>query len=220
MTPRCRQRPPDGRSSGRFSISEGPAVRDGRAFALPGSLVVQFNRPLAQRYADVTFLIDGYNLMHAVGLIGPGTGTLERARDRFLDWLADKAKDRPDTVRVVFDAEKGRGRSPETTLRGVRVRFSFRRTADDDIEELLAAERHPERVTVVSNDTRLQAAGRRRGSAVHTCEQFVDWLLRPSDSPSRPGSPPPVEKPDQATPDEMAAWLVAFDTPPKRPPMS
>jgi predicted RNA-binding protein with PIN domain len=167
----------------------------------------------------VTFLIDGYNLMHAVGLLRSGlpTGGLERARTRFLDWLADGVKGRSEVLRVVFDAEHGRAASAEADHRGVRVRFAFRRTADDEIEELLAAEPVPVRVTVVSNDTRVQAAGRHRGCAVLTCEEFVDWLIEggePGESATGEGS---EEKPEpSATPDEMAAWLAAFSAPPRK----
>ncbi len=179
----------------------------------------------SRRSAAVTFLIDGYNLMHAVGMLRPGVpaGGLERARTRFLNWLADAVKDRTAVLRVVFDAEKGRSASPESDHRGVRVRFAFRRTADDEIEELLAAEQHPKQVTVVSNDTRVRDAGRHRGTAVHTCEEFVDWLIADSGEPGAsatggsPGSAEAEEKPEPtATPDEMAAWLAAFSQPPKR----
>ena len=93
----------------------------------------------------MTYLIDGYNLMHAIGLARRGlpAGALHIARKRFLDWLADAAKGRDVAVVVVFDATGARSASPEADHRGVRVRFTFGRTADDDIEELLAAESHP-----------------------------------------------------------------------------
>jgi predicted RNA-binding protein with PIN domain len=165
----------------------------------------------------VTFLIDGYNLMYAVGLLRPGVppGGLERARSRFLDWLATTAKDRAALLRVVFDARSAPRASSESDYHGVRVLYAFRQTADDVIEELLAAETMPTRITVVSNDTRLQAAGHRRGSAVYTCEQFVDWLIE--DSSVIPTPPPEPDKPEQiATADEMAAWLTAFSAPKRK----
>ena len=113
----------------------------------------------------MTFLIDGYNLMHAVGLARKSlpAGDLKRARTRLLDWLADAAKGRDSTMRVVFDGQSAPAESPEADHRGVRVRFAFRRTADDEIEELLAAESYPSRVMVVSNDSR--ACARRAGVA-------------------------------------------------------
>lgn len=165
----------------------------------------------------VTFLIDGYNLMYAVGLIRQGVpaGGLERARNRFLDWLATTAKDRGALLRVVFDARSAPKASAESDHRGVRVLYAFQQTADDLIEELLASETVPSRITVVSNDTRLQEAGRRRGAAVHTCEQFVDWMIDDSQHALPPS--PESDKPEQnATDDEMAAWLTAFSAPKRK----
>jgi predicted RNA-binding protein with PIN domain len=168
--------------------------------------------------AAMTFLIDGYNLMHAVGLLPRGTtpqGGLERARIRFLDWLAASSKDRSALLRVVFDAQNAPTASPEAEHKGIHFLFSFHETADDLIEELLASERMPSRVTVVSNDTRLQTAGHRRGAVVKTCQQFVDWLI---EKPHESTSPSPeAEKPEQeASPDEMDAWLSAFREPKPR----
>ncbi|MBA4063537.1 MAG: hypothetical protein C0501_07445 [Isosphaera sp.] len=164
------------------------------------------------------FLIDGYNLMFAVGLASRALppGGLDRARTRFLDWLAEAASGRGAVVRVVFDAQGSPFASPETEHRGVRVRFAARRTADDEIEELLAAEPRPALVTVVSNDGRVRAAGRRRGGAVRGCEEFVDWCIAPAERPPV-AVPPEAEKPEPpTTPEEMAAWLAAFSTPPRR----
>src|SRR4051812_35636003 len=111
----------------------------------------------------VTYLIDGYNLMHAVGLAPTAlpTGRLEPARRRFLDWLADAAGGR--AVRVVFDAQASVAASPEQDHRGVRVAFAHRRTADEMIEELVGAAPRPDRLTVVSNDNQVKEAARRRG---------------------------------------------------------
>jgi hypothetical protein len=126
----------------------------------------------------VTFLIDGYNLMFAAGLASrtmPAT-QFDRARTRFLDWLADGAKDR-DTLRVVFDALHAPTPSLESIHRGVRVRFAFGQTADDLIEELVATEPKPAALTVVSNDTRVREAARRAECVLATCEEFIDWLI-------------------------------------------
>ena len=166
----------------------------------------------------MTFLIDGYNLMHAVGLAAgamPGR-RFEQARTRFLNWLADQLGDRPDPVRVVFDTTRAAGKATEQDHRGVRVRFAVGQTADDLIEELIAAEPHPDRLAVVSNDTRLQDAARRRGCGVFPCERFVDWLIEPP-KPGVHNSDSPEEKPaPNPTAEETAAWLRAFSDPPKK----
>ena len=116
----------------------------------------------------MTFLIDGYNLMHAAGLAHRAMPAVQfdRARTRFLDWLADGAKARAE-LRVVFDAQQAPTPSLESIHRGVRVRFAFGQTADDLIEELVATEQQPKSLTVVSNDSRAREAARRRVHHLH-----------------------------------------------------
>lgn len=166
----------------------------------------------------MTFLIDGYNMMHAVGLASKSLppGGLERARTRFLDWLADTAKGRGVTLRVVFDAQSAAFASPEAEHRGVRVRYATRRTADDEIEDLLAAERRPSTVTVVSNDRRVREAGRRAGCDVQACEELVDFLIEEIAVPIPPAKPEAEKPVPEATAAEMAAWLDAFTAPPAK----
>lgn len=166
----------------------------------------------------MTFLIDGYNLMHAIGLVRRGLSGkgFEHARTHFLDWLAGAAQGRKELIRVVFDARSAPAPSAEYGHRGVRVCFAYGETADDRIEELITAEREPKAVTVVSNDGRVQADARRRGCVVQTCQEFVDWLLADGRPAGTPGSPEPDKPEPAATPEEIAAWLAAFSVPPKR----
>jgi uncharacterized protein len=165
------------------------------------------------RGGPVVFLIDGYNLMHAVGMLRVGLPKkqLAPARTKFLDWLADAARDRPDTLKVVFDAVNGPAPSSEHGHRGVRVRFAFKQTADEQIEELVRAVSVPKGAAVVSNDGQVQEAARRRGCGVFTCQGFVDWLIAPPRAPAEP--PPPDDKPvPDPTAAELAAWEAAFTT--------
>ena len=165
----------------------------------------------------MTYLIDGYNLMFAVGLASrslPKHG-LERARTRFLDWLADAARGRDGLLRVVFDAQNGPMPSSEYGHGGVRVAFAFRQTADEMIDELVHADPLPARLTVVSNDNQVRDAARHRRCAVLSCQAFVDWLID-----DRPEARPPAAADDKPEADpsagEMAAWLAAFSAPPKK----
>ncbi len=185
--------------------------------------MLQFKHLILAFGAAVTYLIDGYNLMHAVGFLSSATPkrALEPVRNRFLAWLADAAQARASTLRVVFDSNKSRHRhtSLESVQNGIRVRFAYGRTADDEIEDMLRSELRATRVIVVSNDTRLHEAARRSGGDFFSCGRFVDWLI---EKPLDEGTPAvaEVEKvTPEATADEMAAWLEAFTNPPrKRPP--
>jgi predicted RNA-binding protein with PIN domain len=168
----------------------------------------------------VTYLIDGYNLLHALGWAPKRPNKLEPARRKLLDWLADAAplKSGAATFRVVFDAQEAPAPSVGQSHRGVLVQFAYRATADDRIEELLDAEATPREVTVVSNDGRLREAARRAGSRGWACRQFLDWLLEAERA--TPGTPQyrPPEKPDGPAPaDEAAALLRAFESPKRRP---
>jgi predicted RNA-binding protein with PIN domain len=165
----------------------------------------------------MNFLIDGYNLMHVLGYARSGLrpGQLERARVRFLDWVAKAATGKTATLCLVFDAKNSPVRSPPTNHKGLWVRYAYGRTADDEIEELLAAKPSSRKLTVVSNDTRLQVAGRRCGGGAMSCQEFIDWLQTPSPPRNTATSQAP-EKPESETSEEIAAWIAAFTIPPRR----
>jgi hypothetical protein len=167
----------------------------------------------------VTFLIDGYNLMHAAGLAHRAmpAAQFDAARARFLDWLADGARDRAE-LRVVFDAQQAPVPSLETVHRGVRVRFAFRQTADDLIEELVAVEQRPKLLTVVSNDSRVREAARRAECITCTCAEFIDWLITPENPQPGATHSPEADKPIPSITDEdKDEWLSAFTTPKPKP---
>ncbi|MDY3558501.1 NYN domain-containing protein [Gemmata sp. JC673] len=163
----------------------------------------------------MTFLIDGYNLMFALGLVGRKTPApqFERARTKFLDWLASRLKGREASARVVFDAQQAPAPSLETVHRGVRVRFAYQRTADDVIEELVEVEPKPRTVTVVSNDARIADAARRAGCGVASCQEFTDWLIgEAKEYGAKKGAAPEPDKPDPAA-EDTDELLRVFTTP-------
>jgi predicted RNA-binding protein with PIN domain len=153
-------------------------------------------------------LVDGYNLLHALGMAPrPGGMSLERARVRFAEWLAIEMGPRVSLLKVVFDG-RDRGGPNEHQHRGVRMIFSAGEKADDLIERMIRDEPNPARLTVVSSDSRIAHAARRRGCAAQTCGEFLDSLSPPPRAPSSAMEKP--EKPD--TPgDEIDEWLKAFE---------
>ena len=114
------------------------------------------------------YLIDGYNLLHAIGWAPARGVSLQRSRLRLLDWLATELQDRVENVSAVFDSAQDWGGN-ETIHRGIHLRFSRGETADDLIEKIIRDEPLPAALTVVSNDHRLQQAARRRGCVSWNC---------------------------------------------------
>ena len=154
-------------------------------------------------------VIDGYNLMHALGMAPRPGHSLERSRMRFVEWLAVELGHRCGEVCLVFDSVTSIGGN-EQMHRGVRMKFADARTADDQIEELIRAEAVPSRLTIISNDHRLQAAATRGGCLSWTCGEFVDWLQAGKKTPSEPAKAEVEEKPIVPSGSEIDEWLGRF----------
>jgi predicted RNA-binding protein with PIN domain len=156
------------------------------------------------------YLIDGYNLLHAMGLLLGKVGPhgLEKARLALLGRLHARYGADAGRVTVVFDASRAPpGAAAEQDYKGVRVRFALREEADDVIEELIRSDSAPRRLTVVSDDHRLQNAARRRCCPVLGCLDFLDELARPRPARARREAP---AKPDGVSRDDLQRWLRTF----------
>jgi predicted RNA-binding protein with PIN domain len=140
-------------------------------------------------------LIDGYNLLFASEVFASPAGppTLQRTRDALLQFLADSLdpKLRSRTI-VVFDATQAPPGLPhELAIAGLKVMFSRRgQDADALLEDLIAAERAPRELLVVSSDHRLQRAARQAGAKYADSDQ---WLreLRSRQRPTEPAAGKP-----------------------------
>jgi len=167
------------------------------------------------------WLIDGYNVMHAGGRLGPKLSRqgFRRARRRFLDELADALG--PDFAReatVVFDASVPPGDfGLDANYRGLGVFFALGdENADARIEQLIAEHSNPKKLTAVSSDRRIRQAAARRRARSLTADKF--WVLiddskerKAGKSPDKPRSESAAgDQERQATPAESAFWLEAF----------
>jgi predicted RNA-binding protein with PIN domain len=159
------------------------------------------------------FLIDGYNLLHAMGAVRDPMGPrgLERARGRLLGLLHGCYGSGGNQVTVVFDA---RGAPPdvpaELEYHGIHIVFAVEHhEADDLIELMIEKESAPNKLTVVSDDQRIQKAARRRHCLVRGCLDYLEDL----DRERRPKHGSPLEapaKPDGLSPAEIERWLREF----------
>lgn len=178
------------------------------------------------------YLIDGYNLLFALGMPWRGRSdeTLRAARRYFLDYLAKSLtiEEARETL-VVFDAKHApRGAAPEEYHGAIRVIFAHRHDeADDMLEELIRREPTPERLTLITSDLRIREAARRR--RIRSIKSD-DWLVQLSDrraggthsaaasAPADPhserqvsGEPRMPDEPELSD-EEVARWLDEFRT--------
>ncbi len=165
----------------------------------------------------MALLIDGYNLLHAAGLMGRrlGPGGLERARSALLSFLA--ASLTPEEIArtiVVFDAgpDAPRDRERQEMLHGIQVRYAQPgEEADDALERLIAADSAPRQLTVVSGDHRPHRAARRRRATAVASETWFGEIKRRRDLPERPAPLPRTSKPTEPlTAEEVEDWLKVF----------
>jgi predicted RNA-binding protein with PIN domain len=159
----------------------------------------------------MTFLIDAYNLMHAVGYLTKATpaNRMESSRRRLLDWLAGSAKSRPaDRFHVVFDATAATTPMSDESYKGLTVSYAVGESADAYLIRAFSNVKSGT-VAVVTNDSEIREAARRKGVDSLLCSAFVDRLLA-VDVPSTPVSPRP-EKPDGEVMDDEL--LAAFTQP-------
>jgi predicted RNA-binding protein with PIN domain len=159
----------------------------------------------------VRYVIDGYNLMHALGLMLPrfGPDGLRRARTRFLDELARALGPFESAgCTVVFDAREPPDHLPGTLRhKALSVVFAVDEAdADERIERLIAKDPAPRSLSVVSSDHRLRRAAARRGARHLSADEFAGRMR----SPRRPA---PAEKPSPPPPRPVGTtreWEEAF----------
>lgn len=158
------------------------------------------------------YLIDGYNLLYALGEARKRMGPteLERARVRLLERLAGAMGADAGQLTVIFDAAHAPpGVQAEQVYKGIHVQFAIRENqADDRIEDLIRRDSAPQKLAVVSDDHRIQIAARRRHCTVMPCMEFLDVLDRQRQR--RPSRPEPSAKPETLSAEETDHWLREF----------
>jgi uncharacterized protein len=157
-----------------------------------------------------TYLIDGYNLLHALGLVRKrvAQGELDQARRQLVERLQKDLAKLHGVVTVVFDAKRKPQRAPvEEMIGDIRVLFAVQREADELLEEMIAQHPQPRRLYVVSDDHRVERAARRRGAVALGCQAFLDLLEQPQAEPVRKK---PVTPRQPMSEEEKAHWLREF----------
>ena len=164
--------------------------------------------------SSISLLIDGYNLLHASGILGHGVGpgSLERSRNALLNFLAESLTEKMLAgTTVVFDArEAPPGLPRQVSHRGITVQFAPRGSdADAEIEQLIEDNHAPRRLTVVSSDHRLhRAARRRRAKPIDSDIWYAETVrLRIERSRTKKHAGKPTGPPSEV---EVRFWLRQF----------
>jgi predicted RNA-binding protein with PIN domain len=164
------------------------------------------------------YLIDGYNLMHAAGLMKLrfGPGGLEKARRALLGVLAGSLAQEATQATVVFDARTVSTNRHEaessTSSQGIRVEFAASaETADERIEKLIRIESAPKQLTVVSSDAQIRTAAERRGARPVASDTFWEQLISHRRRRVAPPDSAAGEKPGGRGTRENEFWQREFE---------
>ena len=158
-------------------------------------------------------LIDGYNLMYAAGIDGGGRGPggLERSRFALIRFIAGALSDAERGLStIVFDAAGAPPGLPSTfVIDGLQVRFAKGYDdADALLEEMIAADHSPRKLTVVSSDHRVQRAAKRRRAIALDSDVWYEGVLRArNESQSQAKAIEPAKPEGFVRDDELQFWL-------------
>ena len=129
-------------------------------------------------------IIDAYNLIFQCGLEGPQRtpASITKSRGRLIQTLARLLpSEQCANTTVVFDAKRIPLKETQLDSRkqGIRVLFAVGyESADEMIEELIAAHSHPKDLLVVSSDHRIQNAATRRKAKAIDSDVWFDQIER------------------------------------------
>ena len=163
----------------------------------------------------MSLLIDGYNVMHIVGIVGRGVGPggLRRSRLALLNFLAESLPPREVShTTVVFDAREAPPGLPRVVdHRGITVNFAAPHgDADVMIEELIRADSSPRRLTVVSSDHRIQRAARRRKATAVDADVWYAEVVRRRRHRRQAASAGPARPPVPLLEEDVNYWIRQF----------
>ena len=159
------------------------------------------------------YLIDGYNLAYALGIlhgkVAPAGVEVAR-RSLLIKLLEAPGLDAP-SVTVVFDAQRAPPGTPARQhYQGIHILNALGQQADDLIEELIEHEAQPRQLTVVSNDHRIKDAARRGHCVPLGCLDFLEEIQKRRPASRTAPANDAGEKPDSLSPQELQLWYKQF----------
>ena len=163
----------------------------------------------------MAILIDGYNLLHATGIVGRGDGPggLHRSRQALLNFLVASLDEKELAQAViVFDASGAPPGLPATVdHQGLTVHYARDYPdADTMLEFLIARHQTPRELTVVSSDHRVQRAAKRRRSIATDSDLWYAELIRRRRRDTSQNDLPVAKPGGEIDPTEVMYWTEQF----------
>ncbi len=124
------------------------------------------------------YLVDGHNALHALRISAADHGA-----ERLL--LLETVRTRTRRAIVFFDGFPPPGEFVQTETKGVAVRFSERREADEAIVELVRDDARPARLTVVTDDLGLARRVEQMGAHTARIRDFFRVGVRETEDKPR-----------------------------------
>ena len=162
----------------------------------------------------MVFLIDGYNLLHAMGILKGKISRplqLQKARLGLLGMLSATYGNDAGDITVVFDAAHAPpGIAEASEYKGIHIRWAVQEdSADDLIASIIRHSSAPTQLTVVSDDRQIQQAAERRRCNVLGCADYLEWLQRHRRE-RRESDRSEAVKPERPSEEESQYWLRQF----------
>lgn len=122
------------------------------------------------------YILDGYNIIYALGLDSLG---LEASRRALLIRLIDFIGSQPLRISVVFDAHSAPGNISRVRFDAIEVVYTHeKQTADEYIIEFLEFKKHPKSYSVVTDDCGLKSRVQFLGAKIVNCSDFIKFLKK------------------------------------------
>jgi len=179
------------------------------------------SKPFPPQVLSCKLLIDGYNLMYAIGYAQAGDTrpkALESGRNRLIELLAGQLGPAANQTCIVFDAGDiaPKGLPKFYQQRFIHLLFSSDYlSADECIQEILQVHSNPKRLVLVSSDHRVQRKGTARGATIRDSEDWkqaieLSTARTPSDTQLAEEVIEPSKQNPKVSPSDCEEWLREF----------
>ncbi|MBI1369919.1 MAG: hypothetical protein GC162_14850 [Planctomycetes bacterium] len=161
----------------------------------------------------MSLILDAYNVLHCSHVLPERYASINALQ---LAAMLDRSNFDPGRLIVVCDGNP----KPDEDLalcdigRAELLHSGKSEEADDVIERLIDADTSPRKLTVVSNDHRIQRAAKRRRARVLSCETFLNQLARAFARYEHQQH----AKPRPPMPNDPDAWMKKFGLTGHEPP--